>query len=123
MAKVHPGSKIRDSTAEVGSEKGNYMMRRYDILVVGAGLFGSVIAYEATKRGKSVLVLDRRDHIGGNCYTKSVEGINVHLYGAHIFRTSDQRIWDYMSQFCRFNNFVNSPIANYNGEIYNLPFT
>ena len=99
------------------------MMRRYDILVVGAGLFGSVIAYEATKRGKSVLVLDRRDHIGGNCYTKSVEGINVHLYGAHIFRTSDQRIWDYMSQFCRFNNFVNSPIANYNGEIYNLPFT
>lgn len=94
----------------------------YDMLLVGAGLFNAVIAYEARRRGRSVLVLERRDHIGGNCYTKNVEGINVHMYGAHIFRTSNKAVWRYMEQFCEFNNFINSPIANYHGELYNLPF-
>ena len=97
-------------------------MPRYDVLVVGAGLFGSIVAYEATLRGKKVLVVDRRDHIGGNCYTKRVDNFDVHVYGAHIFRTSDEDVWNYMRQFCEFNNFVNSPIANYKGELYNLPF-
>lgn len=97
-------------------------MHRYDLVIVGSGLFGSVIAHEAGKRGKSVLVLEKRDHIGGNCYTERIEGINVHRYGAHIFRTSDKHIWDYLKQFCTFNNFVNSPVANFNGELYNLPF-
>ena len=94
----------------------------YDLLVVGSGLFGAVIAHEAIGRDKKVLVLEKRDHIGGNCYTESVDGINIHVYGAHIFRTADRRIWDYMSQFCEFNHFVNSPVANYRGELYNLPF-
>lgn len=94
----------------------------YDYLIVGAGLFGSIFAYEAHKRGKKVLVIEKREHIGGNIYTKKVENINVHYYGAHIFHTSDQEVWDYMRQFTEFNNFVNSPIANYKGEIYNLPF-
>ncbi|MEB2817962.1 FAD-dependent oxidoreductase, partial [Campylobacter upsaliensis] len=93
----------------------------YDYLIVGAGLFGSIFAYEASKRGKKCLVLERREHIGGNCYTKEMVGINVHYYGAHIFRTDEKRIWDYMQQFCEFNHFINSPIANYKGEIYNLP--
>lgn len=95
---------------------------RYDLLVVGSGLFGAVVAREALDRGKSVLVLEKRDHIGGNCYTKEVDGINVHVYGAHIFRTADKTIWRYMERFCEFNNFVNSPIANYHGELYNMPF-
>lgn len=95
---------------------------KYDWLIIGSGLFGSVFAYEAKKRGKSVLVLERRGHIGGNCYTRNDSGINVHLYGAHIFRTSRQDIWEYMRQFCEFNHFINSPIANYHGELYNLPF-
>ncbi len=94
----------------------------YDILIVGAGLFGSVVAFEASKLGKKVLVVEKRDHIGGNCYTEKIENINVHKYGAHIFRTSDRSIWEYMQQFCMFNNFINSPIANYKGELYNLPF-
>lgn len=98
------------------------MDKKYDLLVVGAGLFGSIVAHEAKKAGRRVLVIERRDHIGGNCYTKEVEGINVHLYGAHIFRTSDKAIWQYMEQFCEFNHFVNSPVANYKGELYNLPF-
>lgn len=97
-------------------------MAQYDLLIVGSGLFGSVLAHEATSAEKKVLVLEKRDHIGGNCYTQEIEGINVHLYGAHIFRTNDKPIWDYMEQFCEFNNFVNSPIANYNGELYNMPF-
>ena len=97
-------------------------MKNYDYLIVGAGLYGSIFAHEATKRGKRCLVIERRDHIGGNCYTKEINGINVHYYGAHIFHTSDKRVWDYMQQFCEFNHFVNSPIANYNGELYNLPF-
>lgn len=97
-------------------------MANYDVLVVGAGLFGSIVAHEAALRGKKVLVVDRRDHIGGNCYTKRVGTIDVHVYGAHIFRTSDKDTWNYLGQFCEFNNFVNSPVANYHGELYNLPF-
>lgn len=97
-------------------------MSQYDVLVVGGGLFGSIMAREALDRGKKVLVLERRDHIGGNCFTETVEGINVHKYGAHIFRTNDKSIWDYMERFCEFNNFVNSPVANYKGEMYNMPF-
>lgn len=94
----------------------------YDYLIVGAGLYGAVFAHEAVKAGKKCLVIDRRDHIGGNCYTQETEGIQVHKYGAHIFRTSDKRIWDYIGQFAQFNHFINSPIANYRGEIYNMPF-
>lgn len=94
----------------------------YDYLVVGAGLFGAVFAREMTEAGRKVLVVDRRRHIGGNCYTESIDGINVHLYGAHIFRTSRRDIWDYMCRFAEMNHFVNSPIANYHGKIYNLPF-
>ena len=94
----------------------------YDYLIVGAGLFGSVFAHEATEAGKTCLVIDRREHIGGNCYTYEDEGIQVHKYGAHIFRTSDRRVWDYINRFAEFNNFINTPIANYHGEIYNMPF-
>ena len=95
---------------------------KYDYLVVGAGFFGAVFAHEVAGRGKSCLVLDRRDHIGGNCYTEQVEGIAVHRYGAHIFHTSDKQIWSYVNQFAEFNHYVNSPVANYRGEIYNMPF-
>ena len=94
----------------------------YDYLIVGTGFFGSVFAHEATARGKKCLVVDRRNHIGGNCYTETVAGIHVHKYGAHIFHTSDQTVWDYINQFAEFNNFINTPVANYKGEIYNLPF-
>jgi UDP-galactopyranose mutase len=89
----------------------------YDYLVVGAGFFGAVFAHEATKRGKKCLVVEKRSHIGGNCYTEDVEGIAVHRYGAHIFHTSDRKIWDYVNQFSEFNHYINSPIANYHGEI------
>lgn len=95
---------------------------KYDYLVVGAGPFGATFAYEANKRGKKVLVIDKRDHVGGNMYCENIEGINVHKYGAHIFHTSNREVWDYVNQFCTFNNYINSPIANYKGEIYNLPF-
>lgn len=94
----------------------------YDYLIVGAGFFGSVFAYEAKQRGKSCLVIDRRSHIGGNCYTEQIEGINVHKYGAHIFHTSDKEVWDYINQFAQFNNYINSPVAVYGDEVYNLPF-
>ena len=94
----------------------------YDYLIVGSGLFGAVFAHEATKAGKKCLVLERRNHIGGNCYTENWDGIQVHKYGAHIFRTSNEEIWDYIRQFAKFNHFVNSPIANYNGKIFNMPF-
>lgn len=97
-------------------------MKKYDYLVVGAGLFGATFAYEANKRGKKCLVIDKRDHIGGNIYCKKIEGINVHQYGAHIFHTSNKKIWDYVNSFVEFNRYTNSPIANYKGEIYNLPF-
>ena len=94
----------------------------YDYLIVGAGFFGAVFAHEATARGKKCLVVEKRDHIGGNCYTEMVEGIAVHRYGAHIFHTSDKAVWEYVNRFAEFNNYVNSPIANYKGEIYNMPF-
>ena len=97
-------------------------MSHYDYLVVGAGLTGAVFAHEAKKAGKSCLVIDKRDHIAGNVYTRKVNGINVHEYGAHIFHTSDKRVWDYVNQFAEFNNYVNAPVANYHGELYNLPF-
>lgn len=97
-------------------------MKKYDYLIVGAGLYGSVFAYEASKMGKKCLVIDRRDHIGGNCYTEKINGINVHKYGAHIFRTSDKEIWNYFSCFAEMNHFINSPIAKYKNELYNLPF-
>ena len=97
-------------------------MKKYDYLIVGAGLFGATFAYEANKRGKKCLVIDKRDHIGGNIYCKKIENINVHQYGAHIFHTSSKKIWDYVNSFIEFNRYTNSPIANYKGEIYNLPF-
>lgn len=97
-------------------------MKKYDYLIVGAGLFGATFAYEANKRGKKCLVIDKRDHIGGNIYCKKIENINVHQYGAHIFHTSNKKIWDYVNSFVEFNRYTNSPIANYKGEIYNLPF-
>ena len=97
-------------------------MKQYDYLIVGAGLFGAVFAYEAKKAGKKCLVIDKRDHIAGNIYTENVEGINVHRYGAHIFHTNNKAVWQYVNQFAEFNRYTNSPVANYHGQIYNLPF-
>lgn len=96
--------------------------KQFDYLIVGAGLFGSVFAHEAKKKGKTCLVIDKRNHLGGNVYCENVEDINVHKYGAHIFHTSDKKIWDYVNNLVEFNHYINSPIANYNGELYNLPF-
>lgn len=98
------------------------MEKRYDYLIVGAGLFGAVFANEATKSGKKCLVIDKRNHIGGNIYTENVDGINVHKYGAHIFHTSNKDVWNYVNEFAEFNNYINSPIAVYNDELYNMPF-
>jgi UDP-galactopyranose mutase len=98
------------------------IMKKYDYLIVGSGLFGSVFAHEMTKKGKSCLVIDKRTHQGGNVYCEEKEGINVHKYGAHIFHTNDKTIWDYVNSFVEFNRFTNSPMANYKGELYNLPF-
>ena len=95
---------------------------KYDYLIIGSGLFGSVFAHEMMKVGKSCLVLERRDHVGGNVYCEEKEGIHIHKYGAHIFHTSIKEVWDYVNQFVEFNNYVNSPVANYKGELYNLPF-
>jgi UDP-galactopyranose mutase len=100
--------------------RGNSM--KYDYLIVGAGLYGAVFAHEAKKEGKKVLVIDRRDHIAGNVYTEEMEGINVHKYGAHIFHTNNKEVWQYVNQFAEFNRFTNSPVANYRGELYSLPF-
>ena len=97
-------------------------MSHYDYLIVGAGLYGAVCAREAVRSGKSVLVIDKRPHIAGNVYTEEVEGINVHVYGAHIFHTNNKTVWDYVNQFADFNRFTNSPVANYKGELYSLPF-
>ena len=94
---------------------------KYDYLIVGAGLFGATCAYELSKNHK-VLVIDKRSHIGGNCYTEDVDGIHVHRYGAHIFHTDSKKIWDWVNQFADFKQFVNSPIANYKEELYTLPF-
>lgn len=95
---------------------------KYDYLVVGAGLFGATFAREATDAGKKVLVIDKREQIAGNVYTKEIEKINVHMYGAHIFHTNNKRVWDYLNKFATFNRFTNSPVANYKGELYSLPF-
>ncbi len=97
-------------------------MKKYDYLIVGAGLFGATFAQRAKQAGKSCLVIDKRDHIAGNVYTKTVEDIHVHVYGAHIFHTNDRRVWDYVNRFAEFNRFTNAPVANYHGELYSLPF-
>ncbi len=97
-------------------------MKKYDYLIVGAGLYGAVMAYELGRKGKHCLVIDRRNHIGGNIYCEDVEKIHVHKYGAHIFHTSDKKIWEYINQFAEFNNYINSPVAVYKDELYNLPF-
>ena len=97
-------------------------MKQYDYLVVGAGLYGAVFAQEAKRAGKSVLVVEKRPHIAGNVYTQEVEGINVHVYGAHIFHTNNRQVWEYVNRFAEFNRFTNSPVANYKGELYSLPF-
>ncbi len=97
-------------------------MHKYDYLIVGSGLYGAVMAHELNKRGKKCLVIEKRDHIAGNIYCEEIEGIRVHKYGAHIFHTSNQRVWEYINQFAQFNNYINSPIAMYKDEVYNLPF-
>ena len=97
-------------------------MKKYDYLIVGSGLFGGVFAYLATKKGKKCLVLEKRDHFGGNIYCENIHGIHVHKYGAHIFHTSNREVWNFVNQLCEFNRYTNSPIANYKGEIYNMPF-
>ena len=94
----------------------------YDFLIIGAGLYGAVCARELTDAGKKVLVIDKRSHIAGNVYTEKIEGINVHKYGAHIFHTNNKKVWDYVQRFATFNRFTNSPVANYKGELYSLPF-
>ena len=95
---------------------------KYDYLIVGAGLYGAVVAHEAVAKGRSCLVIDKREHIAGNIYTREVEGIQVHEYGAHIFHTSDKKIWDYVNRFAEFNHYINSPVAVFKDELYNLPF-
>ena len=97
-------------------------MKKYDYILVGGGLFSAVFAYHAKKAGKTCLVIEKRSHLGGNIYCESIENINVHKYGAHIFHTSNERVWRFVNSICKFNNFINSPLANYKNEIYNLPF-
>lgn len=97
-------------------------MKEYDYLIVGSGSYGAVFAHEAKEHGKKCLVLERRSHLGGNIYCENRDGINIHKYGGHIFHTSDKKIWDYVNRFAEFNNYINSPIANYKGKLYNLPF-
>jgi len=98
------------------------MQKNYDYLIIGAGLYGAIFAHEAKKRGETCLVIEKRNHIGGNVYTENTSGINVHKYGAHIFHTSNKEVWEYIQQFTEFNRYTNAPVANYKGEIYNLPF-
>jgi len=98
------------------------MMKTYDYLIVGAGFFGSICAHELQKAGKRVLVVEKRNHIGGNCFTENIDGINVHKYGPHIFHTSNEKVWKWIGQFCQFNNFRLMPVANYKGELFSLPF-
>ncbi|WP_300845688.1 NAD(P)-binding protein, partial [uncultured Dubosiella sp.] len=97
-------------------------MKPYDYLVVGTGLFGAVFAQQAKAKGKKVLMVEKRDHVAGNIYTKTMDRIHVHVYGAHIFHTNNRMVWDYVNQFAEFNRFTNSPVANYKGELYSLPF-
>ena len=103
-------------------DKVDFTMKKYDYVLVGSGLYAGVWAYEAKKRGKTCLVVEKRDHIGGNVYCEDVEGIHVHRYGAHIFHTSDRQVWDYVNGLAEFNRYTNSPVANYKGEMYNMPF-
>ena len=95
---------------------------KYDYLIVGSGLYGAVFAQQVKEAGKSVLVIDKRPNVAGNVYTERIEGINVHKYGAHIFHTNNKKVWDYVNRFTEFNRFTNSPVANYKGELYSLPF-
>ena len=97
-------------------------MKKYDFLIVGSGLFGATFAYKAKQAGKKCLVIDKRNHLGGNVYCENIEGINVHKYGAHIFHTSNKEVWDFVNSIVPFNRYTNSPVANYKGELYNLPF-
>ena len=97
-------------------------MKKYDYLIVGAGLYGAIFAHEAKNRGKKRLVIDKRPHIAGNIYTENIEGINVHKYGAHIFHTSNKEVWEYVNKFTEFNRYTNSPVAVYKDELYNMPF-
>ena len=97
-------------------------MNHFDYLIVGSGLFGATFAHQATKAGKRCLVIDKRDHLGGNVYCENIEGINVHKYGAHIFHTSNKKVWDFVNSIVEFNRYTNSPVANYKGKLYNLPF-
>ena len=126
-AKIHPNSK-QFSNNNYELRIPNYelqlwcFMKKYDYLIVGAGLFGAVFAHEAAKQGKRCLVIEKRNHTGGNIYCETIEDITVHKYGAHIFHTSSQRVWDYVTSLCEFNNFINTPMANYEGKLYNLPF-
>ena len=105
-----------------GKKKEDYVMKKYDYLIVGAGLFGAVFAHEAKEAGKTCLLIDKRNHIAGNIYTDKVKDIDVHQYGAHIFHTSNETVWNYVNRFAKFNRYTNSPVANYKGEIYNMPF-
>ena len=105
-----------------GKKKEDYVMKKYDYLIVGAGLFGAVFAHEAKEAGKTCLVIDKRNHIAGNIYTDKVKDIDVHQYGAHIFHTSNETVCNYVNRFAKFNRYTNSPVANYKGEIYNMPF-
>ena len=113
---------MKNSDIIIFGKKGKRRIVMYDYLVVGAGLYGAVFARQAKDNGKSVLVIDKRPHIAGNIYTEEIAGINVHKYGAHIFHTNDKEVWDYVNRFATFNRFTNSPVANYKGEIYSLPF-
>ena len=97
-------------------------MNHFDYLIVGSGLYGATFAYRAAKAGKKSLVIDKRPHLGGNVYCENIEGINVHKYGAHIFHTSNKRVWDFVNSIVEFNRYTNSPVANYKGKLYNLPF-
>jgi UDP-galactopyranose mutase len=115
-------SKVTILSKQLAIGRQKLVMEKFDFLIVGAGLFGSVFAQEASKRGKKCLVIDRRPHAGGNSYCENVDGINVHKYGAHIFHTNDDRIWQYVNSFVAFNRYTNSPLAVYKGNIYNLPF-
>lgn len=119
MVREHSEMDIKE-TNSISNTRGDSM--RYDYLIVGAGLYGAVFAHEMKKRGKSCLVLEKRDHIAGNIYCENVEDIHVHKYGAHIFHTSNKDVWNYVNQFAEFNNYVNSPVARYKGEVYNMPF-
>ena len=116
-----PAPALQHVYKQVFYQGGTSMAKPYDYLIVGAGLFGAVFARQATKAGRKCLVIDKRDHIAGNIYTESIEGIQVHRYGAHIFHTNNKRVWDYVNEFAVFNRYTNSPVANYHGELYNLP--